>query len=109
MSTVGEGLRVGSAGVLHVQLIDGYDPENLSDYIVSAQAKYKDVVGAVAFTPTVVPDDPLTGRYELHFLDTQLTEASDLAIEFFFDGTPTKNPNSVPLIVPVRAVFAVAV
>lgn len=107
MSSSGEGLRVGADGVIHIQIVDGYEPRDLTGYTVTATAKFQNSVTA-AFTVTVTPVDAATGRYRLGFALADLGEAGDLAVELAFAGTPTINPNAAPIIIPVRALYEAA-
>lgn len=100
-------LRVGSDGIVHLLVVDGYKPKNLDGYTVTATAKFQDSTTA-EFSVTISEDDFTVGQLTANFNGANLTEEGTLALELFYAGTPTINPNSEPILIPVRASYAVA-
>lgn len=100
-------LRVGSDGVVHILVVDGYKPKNLDGYTVTAQAKFRDS-GLPEFAVTISEDDYTAGQFAANFDGADLTQEGTIALELFFAGSPVINPNAEPILIPVRAEFSEA-
>ena len=104
MIASGAGLVVGKDAVIQVEFTRGNAALALNS--VTATAKLN---ALTAFAPTVTAVSGSTTKWSVAIPGSELDEAGDLVIEF----TPVKsgetvNPNAKPLIIPVRALYALA-
>ncbi len=104
MIASGAGLVVGKDGVVQVEFTRSNGVLVLDG--VAASAKLN---ALTAFTPTVTAVSGSTTKWSVAIPGSELDEAGDLAIEFTLTKTgETVNPNAKPLIIPVRALYALA-
>lgn len=102
-----DALRVGSDGVVHLLIVEGYTPKDLSSYAITGTAKF---VGSStpSFNVTISEDDWVNGQGSANFSGADLTESGTLALELTFTGSPTIGPNAAPILIPVRDQYAEA-
>lgn len=104
MIASGAGLTVGKDGVIQVEFTRANGVLTLND--VDASAKLN---ALTPFTPTVTLVSGSTTKWSVAIPGSELDEAGTLAIEFTLTKTgETVNPNAKPLLIPVRALYALA-
>ena len=106
-TTDGTGLTKGKAFRIRLKLVRGGKVLNLTGYTVAATARF--ATSLVQFVPGITVIDTTGGIIELTGTSGNMNDAptaSDwLDIELAFTGTPTINPNSRPVRVPVRPLY----